>query len=173
MGQPKSLLSDARGPWLVRAVTTLRDGGCDDIVVVLGAEADRARQLVPAHGARVVEAHDWSVGMGASLRAGLAAAGDSEAALIHLVDLPDVGPDVAARVLEHVAPDALARAVYDGLPGHPVLLGREHWVGVTTGAVGDRGARAYLDGRIVTEVECGDLATGRDVDEPPMLSPDA
>jgi hypothetical protein len=37
---------------------------------------------------------------------------------------------------------------------------------VVATAVGDQGARAYLAGRAVTLVECGDLATGRDVDEP-------
>jgi hypothetical protein len=31
-------------------------------------------------------------------------------------------------------------------------------------ADGDRGARDYLAGRDVVAVECGDLATGRDVD---------
>jgi hypothetical protein len=31
-------------------------------------------------------------------------------------------------------------------------------------AVGDQGARAYLAPRDLTLVECGDLATGRDVD---------
>jgi len=63
-----------------------------------------------------------------------------------------------------MGPAALARATYDGRPGHPVLLGRDHWAGVVQTAVGDYGARAYLADRDVTLVECGDLATGRDVD---------
>ena len=50
------------------------------------------------------------------------------------------------------------------MPGHPVLLGRDHWAGVAATATGDAGARDYLRGRDVTLVECGDLATGRDVD---------
>ena len=61
---------------------------------------------------------------------------------------------------------ALIRTTYDGRPGHPVLLGREHWAGVRAAAVGDRGARDYLAHHALVEVECGDLATGRDVDEP-------
>ena len=36
--------------------------------------------------------------------------------------------------------------------------------GVIETAAGDRGARDYLAARDVTLVECGDLATGRDVD---------
>jgi nicotine blue oxidoreductase len=47
-----------------------------------------------------------------------------------------------------------------------VLLGRGHWAGVASTATGDRGARDYLRDRDVVTVECGDLATGRDVDTP-------
>ena len=63
----------------------------------------------------------------------------------------------------------LARAAYDGVPGHPVLLGRGHWPDVVAVVTGDRGARDYLRGREVRLVECGDLATGRDVDHPDQL----
>jgi CTP:molybdopterin cytidylyltransferase MocA len=66
--------------------------------------------------------------MGASLRVGLAAvrATHAEAAVVHLVDLPDVGSGVVRRLVCLATPDALARAVYRGQPGHPVLLGRTH-----------------------------------------------
>ena len=59
---------------------------------------------------------------------------------------------------------ALIRTTYDGRPGHPVVIGREHWFGVRAAAVGDRGARDYLANHALVEVECGDLATGDDVD---------
>ncbi len=112
--------------------------------------------------------------MGASLRAGLTALATAPvevtAALVSLVDLPDVGDDVVRRVLGSGAgQDVLARASYDGVAGHPVLLGRGHWPGVVAAATGDRGARDYLRGRDVRLVECGDLATGRDVDRPAQL----
>lgn len=160
-GGPKALVED----WLARAVTALHDGGCTPVVVVLGAAADEARRLVPPE-AKVVIAEAWAEGMGASLRAGLAAAGEGEAqcALVHLVDLPDVGADVVRRVLSVAAPDALARATYAGRPGHPVLIGRAHWRGVAGTAIGDQGARAYLHAHDVDEIECGDLAEGDDVD---------
>jgi CTP:molybdopterin cytidylyltransferase MocA len=50
------------------------------------------------------------------------------------------------------------------VPGHPTLLGRDHWTGVVDTARGDRGARDYLAEHPPVLVECGDLATGRDVD---------
>ena len=88
------------------------------------------------------------------------------AALVSLVDLPDVDAAVVARVLDAASRGRgdLARAAYDGVPGHPVLLGRDHWAGVVASATGDRGARDYLAAHDVDLVECGDLATGADVD---------
>ena len=164
MGMPKALVDD----WLVRSIEVLREGGCDDVLVVLGAAADEARALLPAD-QRVVVAEDWDEGMGASLRVGLAALGrDAEAAVVHLVDLPDVGPDVVARVVSAGSTagltTGLARAAYAGVPGHPVLIGRDHWAGVIEAAVGDQGARVYLKIHDVRLVECGDLAGGNDVD---------
>ena len=169
MGRPKALVSDERGSWLLRACVTLRNGGCDDVVVVIGAEALRARALLGDLPVDVVEAADWADGMSASLRTGLAhaATGDVDAALVHLVDLPDVGPEVVARLIRSVSADDLARAVYEGRPGHPVLIGRDHWDGVMQEPVGDRGARDYLVAHGVRDVECGDLAAGLDIDQPP------
>ena len=183
MGTPKALLRDERDvPYVDRALGRLLDGGCDLVTVVLGAAADEVRAILDEDGwcvdpaVDVVVAEDWAEGMGASLRAGLSAlaAGrdDVTAALVSLVDLPDVDEAVVARVLPaDDRSDSLARASYDGVPGHPVLLGRDHWAGVVETATGDRGARDYLRDRDVLTVECGDLATGRDVDTPGEFRP--
>lgn len=170
MGLPKALLRDEYGvPFLSRAVGDLLAGGCATVTVVLGAGADPARTLVGgAPEVSVVVAEDWQEGMGASLRTGLASVGPGPvAALVSLVDLPDLTAGVVARVLaDPVTTGSLARASYQGEPGHPVLLGRDHWAGVVEAATGDRGARDYLAAHEVRLVECGDLATGRDVDTP-------
>ena len=159
MGRPKALVDG----WLAHSVQAV--AACDRVVVVLGAAADDARALLGAHRVDVVVAQDWDTGMGASLRAGIAALADETRCLVTLVDLPDVGADVVRRVLAQPdTSDVLARAAYRGVPGHPVLLGREHWPGATAGATGDRGARDYLRAHPPVLVECGDLATGDDVD---------
>jgi molybdenum cofactor cytidylyltransferase/nicotine blue oxidoreductase len=176
MGMPKALVDG----WLTRSVDTLQAGGCHDVTVVLGAGADEASKLLAEAGVgvRQVVADDWAEGMGASLRAGLrdlarpGYARRADAALVTLVDLPDVGPDVVRRVLTGpVGTDTLRRASYDGTPGHPVLLGRDHWTGVADSATGDRGARDYLRAHEPELVECGDLATGADSDRPPGDTP--
>ena len=171
LGRPKALVHAPDGTsWLRRAVAALREGGCDRVTVVLGAAAEEARSLLPDDEVAVVVAADWAEGMGASLRAGLAAlaAGDGDAVVVTLVDLPDVSGDVVRRlVTADVDSRAVSRASYDGVPGHPVLLGRAHWAGVAAVATGDRGARDYLAQHPAVLVECGDLASGRDVDTLP------
>ena len=121
-------------------------------------------------------ADGWDEGMGASLRAGLTALADggADAALVTLVDLPDVDAAVLRRVLDAgsgaaPATGALVRSTYDGSPGHPVLIGRDHWAGVVDTASGDQGARSYLSSHPPVLCECGDLATGRDLDRPEDL----
>lgn len=173
MGGPKALLRLTSGgrSMIENAISVVRQGGCDDVTVVVGAAAERVGSLAEGLGATVVVEPGWAEGMGASLRAGLAAmaATDADAVLVTLVDLPDVGPEVVRRVLPATgggAAGALARAAYHGVPGHPVLIGRDHWRGVIDLARGDAGARGYLATREVTVVECGDLASGRDLDRP-------
>src|SRR5689334_6032863 len=129
MGTPKALVSDDAGSWLLRGITCLYDGGCARVSVVLGAEAERARAVVaglPARGSppRIVVAVDWDEGLGASLRAGLRSLAESadDDAVVSVVDLPDLVPEVVARVIAAAdGPASLARASYDGTPGHPVL----------------------------------------------------
>lgn len=166
MGRPKALVSDPDGSWLLRGVRVLDDGGCEGVTVVLGARSAEAAALLDGLGVELVVAPDWESGMSASLRAGLRAMpGGVDSVLVLLVDLPDLTAEVVRRVLGSGAgPGSLARATYDGRPGHPVLIGRDHWAGVLDTASGDRGARDYLETHANLAVECGDLATGIDVD---------
>jgi molybdenum cofactor cytidylyltransferase len=161
-GKPKVLVDG----WLDTAVGALRGGGCTDVVLVLGAAE------VPApDGVTVITAPDWEQGLSASVRAGLAEADRLRAdyAVLHVIDTPDVGPAVVVRVLNRAlgSRGGLARAYYGDRPGHPVVIARRHWPGALAQLSGDQGAAAYLNSRPDVEmVDCGDLATGRDIDEP-------
>jgi CTP:molybdopterin cytidylyltransferase MocA len=164
-GKPKVLVAG----WLDTAVAALRDGGCADVVVVLGAAKEDEVHTPP--GVTAITAADWTEGVSASVRAGLTAADQMRAdyAALHVIDTPDVGAAVVARVLDRAAgsESGLARAYFAGRPGHPVVMARRHWPGVLASLSGDRGAAAYLNTRHDVEiVECDDLASGRDIDQP-------
>lgn len=174
-GQPKATVVEDGRSWLNLAADALAAGGCAEVVVVLGAEADEARTLLDGD-VRVVVAEDWADGLSASLRRGLEAIEDAPArvdrAVVTLVDLPDVDAAVIGRVLAATeGPRTLARSVYQGRPGHPVVLGRTHWDAVRATVVEDRGAGDYLEAHGARGIECGDLAGGRDVDVRPVRDP--
>lgn len=179
-GGPKVLRRDADGTsWVARSLGVLLDGGCDEVVVVLGGGADEAGRLLETQRAggrvRLVEAPGWAAGLSSSLVAGVTVVAEApgRAALVHLVDLPDVSAAVVQRVLARAGatPEVLARATYAGEPGHPVLLGPAHLAPLLAHltALGpgeaDVGARGYLQRHGVVPVECGDLATGEDQDD--------
>ena len=166
-GAPKALARSQDGePWLVHAARALADGGARPVIAVLGASADAAAALLPP-GVQAVVAERWEEGIAASLQAGLDAVEGvpAPAVVVTLVDLPGMPPSAVRRMLEG-ADDAraLRQAVYRGRPGHPVVIGRDHWAPLRTALAGDHGARQYLIGHGVEEVECGDLWSGEDID---------
>lgn len=181
---PKVLLREATGASLLeRAVRTLADGGCRPVVVVTGAwreeveaEVDRLRRSTGL-GEQLMEVYcrQWGQGMGSSLRTGLQSLADGPwlAAVVTLADLTGQASPVVCRLLESCPADAtaLARVTHRGRPGHPVLLGREHWQAACDVAHGDQGARRLLRAAGALEVECGDLVSGDDVDRRQDVAP--
>ncbi len=134
------------------------------IVVVLGAAAERIVAGVDLGGAETVVADDWDEGIAASLRAGIAALPEIDAAVVTLGDQPFVSSQAIEAVLERLdGPTLAVRALYDGVPGHPVVIGRDLFPDVA-GLRGDLGARDLLEAHGVLGVECAHLARPDDVD---------
>jgi CTP:molybdopterin cytidylyltransferase MocA len=168
---PKALVEYEGSLLVERAVGTAR-AVCETVLVVLGAQAVDVWREARLDDVLLLVNEEWETGMASSLRAGLeglrALPGAAvDAALITLVDMPGMTPAALERMAGHAAPDALAVATYDGVRGHPVLLGRDHWAGVIGTATGDEGARRYLAAHDVTEVDCTGLADPTDLDVPP------
>jgi nicotine blue oxidoreductase len=174
-GSPKALVR-LRGRLLVeRAAELLAAGGCDPVVVVLGAAADQvlAAARLPRTGVRTVVNPDWPTGMGSSLRVGLAAVpAAAEAVVVTLVDTPGLGPESVRRLVAAGGPDGAAQATYGGRRGHPVLLGRTVIAEVAAAATGDRGAGPWLAAHPerVRLVPCDGTGDPRDVDVPDDLA---
>ncbi len=144
-----------------RAVRLLAESGCSHVYVVLGAWIDD----VPH--ATTITNSDWETGMGSSLKAGLeylSTHSDADSVVVTLVDLPGMTAPAIARIVASNA--GIAQASFNGDRGHPVKFAREHWDGVAQSAHGDVGARDYLKSRTneIEIIECGDVATGEDLD---------
>lgn len=159
---PQALQRRADGvPYLQLACEALQDAGCREVIVVLGAEADAAAGLLAARALPVV-ATDWQDGQPASLRVGLAAAATSasDAVLLTLVEATPHSADAGRRVIATGAHDgraALARANFDNEPGHPILIGRDHWGDISSAAHGGDCTRDYLRMHLTLDVDCSDL----------------
>lgn len=164
-GSPKQLAAIDGQRMLTRVLCAL-DGFGDPQIVVLGAHADEVRTAVPASRWQVVLASQWQSGPGASLRAGLEAAPDAEAALIVLGDLPWLDREAVSRVL-HAATtrgEDVLRAFEGETPGHPLLL-RGEALSLARSAP-DAGMGALLREVPAAKVPCEGLGVARDVDLP-------
>ncbi len=163
-GATKQLAPLAGRPLLSHVVDhMLRVEALDPVVVVLGHDAAAVRAGVPElERVEVVVAEDWHDGQSASLRAGVSALGDVDAAVVMLGDMPFVTPQAIAGVVGLAGHEAV-RATYAGTPGHPVLLGRQLLDRVDE-LEGDAGFAPLLEHVDVTTFEAGHLADPTDID---------
>jgi molybdenum cofactor cytidylyltransferase len=156
LGRPKQLLELGGKPALQHAIDLAASAGLDEVVVVLGHEAPRIRAAVrlPPFGRAVINPN-YASGQASSLQAGLEAVdAGAEAAVVLLGDQPGVDPKAIGAVLDawRAGGGGVARAVYGGTPGHPVIIGREVFEAFAS-ASGDDGGRAVLAGQEVAVVE--------------------
>ena len=160
---PKQLAPLAGKPLLDHVVAAARAARrVDRVLVVLGARATEVRAHADLRDLETVECLTWRDGQAASLRCGLAALQGADRVLVHVGDQPGV---TAAAIDRLAGEPPGSRAAYGGAPGHPAVLG-EDLLGLAATLTGDRGLRDLVRWRLV---ECGDLASGRDVDTPEDL----
>jgi CTP:molybdopterin cytidylyltransferase MocA len=146
MGRPKQLLPLAGTTLLGTALAAARGARLDELVLVLGAEAERICAAVDTRGVRVVVAADHAEGMGASLRTGVAALGpEIERVAILLGDQPRVGAALVDAVLDRHRRSGLPAAAVTsgGVLQPPVVADRRLWPQLLA-ARGDSGLRALL-----------------------------
>ncbi len=131
MGRQKALLPLGAGQtFLTRIVSTFREAGIEDVVVVVGHEAPAVIDSFDANpaSARFVVNHDYENGQLSSLLAGLRVVDRPGvvAALVTLVDAPLVLARTVGAVVDRYrqthAP--IVRPVHAGRHGHPVLIDR-------------------------------------------------
>jgi CTP:molybdopterin cytidylyltransferase MocA len=171
-GRPKVLERFGDRTLLEHACHALAGGGCDPVLVVLGAGADEVRRAVPLPS--TVVNPDWRTGMASSLRAGLAGLPPhATAVVVALADQPLVGPEVVRRLVAAGRDGARAAvATYAGRPRNPVLLHRSVFAEVAASVHGDEGARGWLRAnpdRVVL-VPCDGLGDPLDIDTPADLA---
>lgn len=169
MGCRKALLELDGETFLERVVRTLREGGCDDVVVVLNGDVETDR-LTEGAGGRSTPGGGAGSEQIDSLRAGIRALpADAEAAVVLPVDHPMVQPSTVATLIAAYrrGQRAIIRVRHAGKTGHPVLFAATVFKELLEGhlAEGARSViRAHEEDQQVIEVD--DPGVLVDVDTP-------
>jgi CTP:molybdopterin cytidylyltransferase MocA len=155
-------------PLIAATLENLRDAPVDEVIVVVGSDAERLREVCERYGVRTLENEDWKQGQSTSVLAGLRACGENaRAAVVLLGDQPLVGAGAVERLVAAFAAGAgVAVATYGGKRRNPVLFSREMWPLLEAELAGDEGARSVLrrHPELVVEVPCEGVGDPADVD---------
>jgi molybdenum cofactor cytidylyltransferase len=128
LGRNKLLLPFKGQPLIARAVDTLMASEVDEIIVVLGHEADQVREAIANKGVRFVENPDYRLGLSTSVRAGFAAVpAQTTGIMIYLADQPllEAGEvDFLIRALAEAskANKSIVVPLFRGQRGNPVIV---------------------------------------------------
>ena len=174
MKRPKAMLPlDGGDTFLTRIVRTFLDADIDDVVVVVGAEAEAIAHAFAASGlaARFVENPEFEKGQFSSLLAGLRVVDRPgvAAALVTLVDVPLVAASTVRAVVDRYrrTHPPIVRPIRGTRHGHPVLIDRSLFDAIraadpNAGAKGVVRAHASAAG----DVEVDDEGAFIDIDTP-------
>lgn len=176
MGRPKALLPIGRNgeSFLQRIARVLREGGVEEVIVVLGRDADLIRAALPVapHEMRLIENKNHEQGQLSSLLTGLGAADRPgvRAVLVAPVDVPLISPETVQTLLNayHRADGApIVRPTKQGRHGHPVIFDRVLFQELRH-ADPAQGARSVVHAHRadVLDVEVADEGSFIDIDTP-------
>ena len=147
MGQPKLLLDLGGKPLIRWSVERLQAGGVQDLVVVLGHEAEKIREALTGLPVRFCINKSPEAGQASSIKAGIGALQPgTTAALIALADQPALAPEVIPRLLQIFKKTGMpiVAPVYRGIQGNPVLFAKEIFPGLLR-LDGDQGAKSLIE----------------------------
>lgn len=128
MGTPKALLKlNSGNTLLTEQVATLVAGGCREIFVVVGADAETIKSGHPKLSVSWVENKNWKLGQFSSLQAGLSTILKTDAEGIILLPIDTIGIKSAtvAALIETALRNPHLKAIipeYEGRRGHPIYL---------------------------------------------------
>jgi molybdenum cofactor cytidylyltransferase len=136
-------LADGR-PMIVAAAANLMPA-CDRLIAVLSTEDGELASLLSATGCQIVHAAHASLGIGASLAAGVKASAKANGWLVALADMPYIESRSHRCVLAQLRTGAsLAATQYQGRRGHPVGFSKK-WYSQLVGLRGSQGGKTLLE----------------------------
>ncbi len=148
LGRPKQTLPFGDTTLLGWTLRNIEASSLDRVVLVAGGAADEALAALTPARAEVAFNESYGTGCASSLLAGLDAAGDCDAIMLLLGDMPGVDPEVIDSVRadwERHRPWA-AITSYEGGLGHPFVFSSAAFA-TLRGLHGDKAVWKIVDGR--------------------------
>ena len=125
MGSPKGLLTINEKTFLHHLVDEVTSAGIQDIMIVLGADADKIRKSLQWFQGRIVVNQNWKQGQLSSIITGLnQIPHDAEGVLICPVDHPLISRELINDLFQSFKKNLtkIILPVYQGRRGHPVIF---------------------------------------------------
>lgn len=124
LGRPKQTLPFGDGTLLAHVVRDVEASALDRVVVVLGGAGADAAASLPAGRSQVAYNDAYGTGCASSLLAGLDTAGDCDAVMLLLGDMPGVSAEIVDSVLGawRAAPSWAGVTAYSDRIGHPFVF---------------------------------------------------
>ncbi len=156
LGEAKQLARLGGETLLERAVRTAVEAGCEPVLVVLGARAEKIRSACDLRGAQIVLNPDWQSGMASSVHAALAALpAEGDGLVLLACDQPAVTAEHLRRLMAAGGENAVGSryAGRTGVPAYfPAIL-----FGELARLSGDQGARSLLSQSPAIDLPGGEL----------------
>jgi molybdenum cofactor cytidylyltransferase len=168
MGVTKQLLPFGHNTILGQVIRNALESNLDEIVVVLGYQAQEIGQNISDTPVKVVVNPEFREGLSSSIKKGLSNITETSAVMILLGDQPLVGKEIINRLLAELGRGdrGIIVPVYDNIRGHPVIftsLYRDELLALQGDVGGKEIVRAHPED--VTEVNIDSEAVICDIDD--------
>ena len=171
MGRPKQLMPWHQGTILERAIDNLLGSAVNEVVVVVGYQAEEVVKVIAARPVAVAVNPDYERGMSTSIAAGLRLIDNSAGAvMLALGDQPLIDSRTINRLLDefHNHDKGIALPAYQGRRGHPVIFAIKYKAELLK-LTGDAGGRQIIKDHpddilemavdsagVITDIDTGD-----------------
>jgi len=146
MGKPKLLMPFGDDTVLERTLDNLLGSEVDEVIVVLGARAEKMKKLVASKGVKIVFNLDYHQGMSTSIIAGLKQVDSrTQWVMVTLADQPMIGKETYNPLIEESlrADKGIIVPKYKDRGGNPIIFSIKHKEELLQ-LVGDIGGRELL-----------------------------
>ena len=143
------------------------------VVAVVRPGSEALAEALKNEGCEIVVCENAADGMGASLACAARAAGEAQAYIVALADMPFLRRTTIAAVRDALASGAkLAAPYFRARRGHPVGIAKPFYKDLLT-LQGDAGAKKVLadNEQAIVKIPVGDPGAIRDIDTPGDLAP--